>query len=73
MKLTVIQGVIPATLGNIIGGSLFCGCFYWWMYIFGKPPIEVDGTIYSKPAQEDSGAEHTKTGRRVRVVDEESR
>ncbi|CAP74145.1 hypothetical protein E8E15_010391 [Penicillium rubens] len=27
------KGIIPALLGNIIGGGVFCGTFYWYMYL----------------------------------------
>lgn len=26
-------GMIPALFGNIIGGSLCCGVYFWWMYL----------------------------------------
>lgn len=39
-------GIIPAALGNIIGGALFCGTYYWWMFSFGAEPIPVDGQYY---------------------------
>lgn len=29
----VIQNLIPATLGNLIGGALFVGCAYWYLYL----------------------------------------
>lgn len=28
----IINNLIPATLGNIVGGALFVGCFYWYTY-----------------------------------------
>lgn len=30
----------------MIGGSVFCGMYYWWMYIFMEPPIAVEGVLY---------------------------
>ncbi len=30
----LIGNLLPVTLGNIIGGSIFVGCFYW--YVFGR-------------------------------------
>ena len=27
-----IRNLIPATLGNIVGGALFVGGFYWYAY-----------------------------------------
>jgi formate/nitrite transporter FocA (FNT family) len=36
-NLTTIQfitsNLIPVTLGNIIGGSVFVGLFYWFIYL----------------------------------------
>lgn len=41
-----LPGIIPAALGNMLGGALFCGTYYWWMYSFGEQPIAVDGVYY---------------------------
>ena len=37
---------IPAGLGNIIGGAVFCGGYYWLMYLWGEEPIAIDGVHY---------------------------
>lgn len=29
----ILQNLIPATIGNFIGGSLFVGCIYWFLYL----------------------------------------
>ena len=29
----LVSNLIPATLGNIIGGALFVGSFYWYAYL----------------------------------------
>lgn len=29
----VIQNLIPATIGNFIGGAFFVGCAYWYIYL----------------------------------------
>jgi len=29
----VIQNLIPATLGNLIGGAVLVGCVYWFLYL----------------------------------------
>ncbi|KAJ4015295.1 hypothetical protein NW766_005630 [Fusarium irregulare] len=31
--LYIWKGMIPALFGNIIGGSLCCGVYFWWMYL----------------------------------------
>jgi hypothetical protein len=46
--LYIWKGIIPAGLGNIIGGGLFCGVYYWWMYVFMEPEISVDGIEYQR-------------------------
>ena len=28
--------LIPVTLGNIVGGAIFVGCTYWWVYVREK-------------------------------------
>lgn len=34
--------MIPALLGNIIGGSLFCGVYFWWMYLVTESTMGAD-------------------------------
>ena len=29
----IMQNLIPATIGNFIGGALFVGCSYWYIYL----------------------------------------
>ena len=29
----ILQNLIPATLGNLIGGIFFVGCVYWYLYL----------------------------------------
>ncbi|RLD63923.1 MAG: formate/nitrite transporter family protein [Bacteroidetes bacterium] len=29
----ITQNFITVTLGNIVGGAIFCGCVYWWIYV----------------------------------------
>lgn len=41
-------GIIPATLGNVLGGSIFCGAFYYWLYVLNEPEISVDGIYYER-------------------------
>ncbi|KAF4306872.1 Formate/nitrite transporter [Botryosphaeria dothidea] len=37
------KGIVPALLGNILGGALFCGTLLWFMYLQGQADVEVDG------------------------------
>ncbi|GAM36449.1 hypothetical protein TCE0_018f05552 [Talaromyces pinophilus] len=30
--LYIWKGIIPAFIGNVLGGGLFCGMYYWYMY-----------------------------------------
>lgn len=48
LTLPCPAGIIPATLGNILGGACFCGAFYYWLYIFDEPDISVDGIYYQR-------------------------
>lgn len=36
--------LLPITLGNVIGGSLFTGAYLWWVYIYCKDNKANDGT-----------------------------
>ncbi|KAK6007441.1 hypothetical protein QM012_004255 [Aureobasidium pullulans] len=45
--LYIWKSMIPALLGNIVGGGLFVGVVYWYMYLAGNPePILIDGVSY---------------------------
>ena len=44
--LYIYKGIIPAGLGNIVGGALFCGGFYWYMYLLDAEPVAIDGELY---------------------------
>ena len=37
--LYIYKGIIPVLLGNIIGGGLFCGCFYYGLYLWRQPDV----------------------------------
>lgn len=45
-SLLVLTGVVNQWDSNIIGGAIFCGGYYWFMYILNQPPIVVDGVEY---------------------------
>lgn len=44
--LYIWKGIIPAGLGNIIGGGVFVGAYYWYQYLLGQDPVVVDGVPY---------------------------
>jgi len=36
--------LVPVTLGNVVGGALFVGSMYWWLYMRGerKPAAQAE-------------------------------
>lgn len=44
----IYKAVIPVTLGNIVGGAVFLGCTFWFLY--GR-----DDTVDARTDQEQSG------------------
>ncbi|MDO4540302.1 MAG: formate/nitrite transporter family protein [Syntrophomonadaceae bacterium] len=32
----MLSNLLPVTLGNIVGGGIFVGCFYWFIYLRGR-------------------------------------
>ncbi|KAJ4297405.1 hypothetical protein N0V88_004326 [Collariella sp. IMI 366227] len=48
VPLYIWKGIIPTTLGNILGGAGFCGAFYYWMHLYDQPEILVDGLYYER-------------------------
>ncbi|KAJ3526680.1 hypothetical protein NM208_g11072 [Fusarium decemcellulare] len=40
--LYIWKGMIPALFGNILGGSLFCGVYFWWMYLAAETTLTED-------------------------------
>lgn len=56
--------MIPALFGNIIGGSLCCGVYFWWMYLADVDDNEeadekaiLHGSGHESPADEESQME----------------
>jgi formate/nitrite transporter len=47
--LYIWKSMIPALLGNIVGGGLFVGVVYWYLYLSGKDTVVIDGTSYGGP------------------------
>lgn len=44
--LYIWKGMIPVALGNVLGGTIFCGGYYYYMFIYGQPDIMLDGLYY---------------------------
>lgn len=47
-------GIIPSALGNIIGGGLMIGVYYWWIYLFMEAPVAVDSVTFTPSAKSPS-------------------
>lgn len=46
------KSMIPAALGNIIGGGLFCATVYWYLFLTGTGgPVTIDGENFDIMAQ----------------------
>ncbi|KAI9833596.1 MAG: hypothetical protein M1819_003549 [Sarea resinae] len=39
------KSMIPAALGNILGGTLFVGVMYWYLYLAGEGTIKIDSSL----------------------------
>lgn len=47
--LYIWKGIIPTVLGNIVGGGLFVGTYFWYLYLQGSDHV-IDGIEYERPA-----------------------
>ena len=41
------KSMIPTTIGNILGGGIFVGTAYWYLYLTGEGDVEVDFNLGS--------------------------
>ncbi|KAL6709266.1 hypothetical protein ACN47E_001673 [Coniothyrium glycines] len=53
--LYIWKGIIPALLGNIIGGGFFVGCLYWYLHLQGQSDIAIDGVYYDHHPSSERG------------------
>lgn len=53
--LYVWKGMIPALLGNTIGGFVFCACFFYYQFMWQEGEIAVDGIFYESQARMEEG------------------
>lgn len=44
--LYIWKGIIPALIGNIVGGGLFVGAYFWYQYLQGQDGSVIDGMEY---------------------------
>lgn len=42
------KSLIPALIGNIVGGALLVGVFFWYLYLAGEGPVSVDGVYFAQ-------------------------
>jgi hypothetical protein len=49
--LYIWKGIIPAGLGNIVGGGLFVATLYWYLHLHDQPPVSIDGKFYDQPSE----------------------
>lgn len=72
--LYIWKGIIPAALGNVLGGGLFVAAYYWYMYLCMEAPVKIDGVEYQGPHVDTLSHLHFLDGRRKSAAtDEESR
>jgi formate transporter len=46
----VVNNLIPVTLGNIVGGGVFVGLIYWFVYTRTKPVAALPKAVYDRGA-----------------------
>lgn len=69
------KGIIPALLGNIVGGGLFVGAYFWYMNLQGESQVYIDGKPFGDIVDEtiDSQTGNIDFGKtRKRTMDEET-
>jgi hypothetical protein len=44
--LYIWKGVLPALLGNILGGGFFVGILFWYLHLQGHEAMAIDGIYY---------------------------
>lgn len=71
--LYIWKGMIPAGLGNIIGGGLFVGTYMYYQYLQGVDAPTIDGTQFSSTpvGLMDFGSRKIDLGRKAPVHEEE--
>jgi formate/nitrite transporter len=43
-----VNNMVPATLGNIVGGAIFVAAVYWWTYLRGTSPEKAEAPASAK-------------------------
>jgi hypothetical protein len=64
--------MIPAALGNMIGGAVFVAAVYWYLYLFGSSSssssIIIDGDEFDFPLADHNDWSRSRCGREQRDV-----
>jgi formate/nitrite transporter FocA (FNT family) len=55
--LYIWKGMLPALLGNILGGGLFVGILYWYLHLQGQDAVAIDGVYHQSQGTEASGVD----------------
>lgn len=74
VDLYIWKGIVPTVLGNIIGGGLFVGTYFWYLYLQGNDHA-VDGVEYETPLPPTTlglTADNFSLSRKKKVPDEET-
>ena len=68
--------MIPTTIGNMIGGGIFVGAIYWYLFLTGEGSVDIDFNIGSLESAMEAGGPMGRKGKREgnviegKVVDE---
>lgn len=57
--------MIPTTLGNIVGGGLFVGTAYWYLYLTGEGGVSVDFNLGNLESAMQAGGGPMRPGKGV--------
>ena len=49
------KSLIPTVIGNVIGGGLFVGATYWYLYLTGEGSIDIDFNVGSLESAMEAG------------------
>lgn len=61
--LYIWKGIIPALIGNIIGGALFVGAYYWYQNLWGAD-VAIDGVRFGITGTPVSNGNRVELGKR---------
>ncbi len=62
--LYIWKSLIPTTLGNLVGGGVFVGAVYWYLYLTGNGPDEIKFDIGGLDSAMEAGGPMGQSRRR---------